>query len=82
LFIVGGALRNVIIRLFHGSAPVTKDIDIFIGNISGQFPLEILFKKHRYVRTDLVGICGYPEYSGFAFDLCLIPNSFPFRNMD
>ncbi|MEW5910592.1 MAG: hypothetical protein AB1659_12375 [Thermodesulfobacteriota bacterium] len=79
IFIVGGALRNVIINYFHKAAPKTIDIDIFIGNISEKYPLEVLFKNLRYVKTDLGGIRWYPERSEFSFDLCLVPKFLPIR---
>nr|MBL0712997.1 hypothetical protein [Desulfobacterales bacterium] len=31
IFVAGGAIRDILIEALHGSAPPTRDIDIFIG---------------------------------------------------
>jgi len=43
IFIVGGAIRNLIIKKVHGWSPVTADIDLFIGNIDRARVLDFNF---------------------------------------
>jgi len=71
IVILGGALRNRILELISGSAPPTRDIDVFIGDIPDGFRLEPLFAGEPHSGIDLGGIRWDPG-SAFCFDLCLI----------
>ena len=69
IYIVGGALRDLAIREFHGSAPDTEDIDLFIGNLADDFDLESRMMSGRCLPSELGGIRWLPEHTRFAFDL-------------
>jgi hypothetical protein len=47
LLIIGGALRNFIIKYFYEDAPPTIDIDIIIGGLGANFQWE----KHSEVKN-------------------------------
>lgn len=74
ILIAGGAIRNLIIDTLHGSAPPTKDIDIFIGGVGRDFALASILDDQTVEPTDLKGIRWLPEASALAYDLCLLPN--------
>jgi hypothetical protein len=44
LYLVGGAIRNLIIRLVFGSAPHTGDLDLFINGLPEDYALTGLLK--------------------------------------
>jgi hypothetical protein len=73
LYLVGGAIRNLIIRLVFGSAPHTGDLDLFINELPDDFSLTDLLEGEVIEHTDLDGIRWHPKSSGVAFDLCLLP---------
>jgi len=70
IFIVGGAIRNLIMREIHGWSPPTTDIDLFIGGINRSSIIVNILAKEKITRTVLGGIRWYPEKTGFYFDLC------------
>ncbi len=72
IVVAGGAVRNVIIAAFHGSAPPTPDIDIFIGGLGRDFSLEGMLKDQKARPTDLKGMRWHPADSPLAYDLCLL----------
>ena len=74
IFIVGGALRNIVIFALHGNAPPTGDIDIFIGGLPRNFSLSELLSDQTVKPTDLKGVRWYPVSSGLVYDLCLLPD--------
>ena len=79
LYIVGGALRDVIIRECHGSGPDTEDIDIFIGHLADQFDLVSRVASGRCLPTELGGVRWLPEHSRYAFDLSRLQDFVIFR---
>jgi hypothetical protein len=72
LYVVGGAIRNLIIDVLHGDAPPTRDIDIFIGGLAHGFPLPGLLANQRFEITDFKGVRWYPARSNVTFDLGLL----------
>ena len=70
LFVAGGAIRNLLIQRMHGSSPVTRDIDLFIGNLGPDVSLACALDGQQTDLTDLRGIRWQPETSGLAFDIC------------
>jgi len=72
--VAGGAIRNIIIALIHGSAPPTPDIDIFIGGLQRNFPLQHALAGQTFEQTDLKGFRWHPEGSRLPYDLCLLPD--------
>jgi len=73
LYLVGGAIRNLIIRLVFGSAPQTGDIDLFISGLPDDFSLTGLLEGEVFDKTDLGGVRWHPKSSDVTFDLCLLP---------
>jgi len=76
LFILGGALRNIIAEHFHGRAPRTQDVDIFVGNLETDFDLQGCFKEKNCTVTELGGVRWQPNHSTFSFDLCPLDRFF------
>lgn len=74
IFVAGGALRNMVIHIFHGSAPPTRDIDIFIGGLPRDFSLTGALTGQSAEPTDLKGVRWHPVSSVLAYDLCLLPD--------
>ena len=72
IFIVGGAIRNLIITQLFGHAPPTEDVDIFIGGLRNDFSLRYLLEGEDVESTELDGIRWHPATSDLAFDLCLL----------
>ncbi|GAB6906953.1 hypothetical protein DESC_870082 [Desulfosarcina cetonica] len=72
--VAGGALRNLIIGLLHGSAPPTRDIDLFVGGVKRHFALSALLRDQPTESTGLGGLRWRPPGSAFVYDLCLLPN--------
>jgi hypothetical protein len=72
--VAGGAVRNVIIEAFFGSAPPTRDIDLFIGGLDRHFSLAAVLGDQATRPTDLKGLRWYPAGSDLAYDLCLLPD--------
>lgn len=76
MFILGGALRNIIVEHFHGRTPPTADVDIFVGNLPSDFDLSRRFSRETSAVTELGGIRWRPENSPFSFDLCALDRFF------
>ena len=74
ILIAGGAIRNLIIEMMHGSAPPTKDIDLFIGGVGADFNLGAALSDLVTQPTDLGGLRWQPQTSPYVYDLCLLPN--------
>lgn len=74
ILIAGGAIRNIIIEIVHGSAPPTIDIDIFIGGLTRNFNLATMLENGTTHPTDLGGLRWQPNRSAYAYDLCLLPD--------
>lgn len=74
LYLVGGAIRNLIIESFHGYRPPIEDIDLFIGNVAGDILLAELLPAGRCYITDLGGIRWQPAGSIYSVDICLLRN--------
>jgi hypothetical protein len=72
--VAGGAIRNLIIELIHGSAPATRDIDLFIAAVDKDFPLPQELTAENIHPTELGGWRWQPSGCPYAFDLCLLPN--------
>ena len=79
IYIVGGALRDRAIHECHGSGPVTKDIDLFIGNLPDNYNLLSPMVSERCSPTDLGGIRWLPGDSRYAFDLSRLQDFVIFR---
>ena len=73
VYVVGGAIRNFIMTRIWGQAPPTEDIDVFIGNLPENYPLDQRFKGEAVEHTELDGLRWMPTTSSFVFDLCLLP---------
>ena len=71
--VAGGAVRNLIIELIHGSAPATRDIDLFIAAVHKDFPLAQRMSAENIHPTELGGWRWCPPGCPYAFDLCLLP---------
>lgn len=78
-YVVGGAIRNLVIRSAFGNAPNTQDIDIFIGGIPADHPMDDLLAGEVIEPTDLGGIRWHPADSAYAFDLCPLDRFFYFE---
>ena len=74
IFVAGGAVRDILIKALHGSAPATRDIDIFIGGLDRGFSLRGALGDQRVEPTDLKGIRWHPALSDLPYDLCLLPD--------
>ena len=72
IFLVGGAIRNLIIKEMYGWSPVTADIDLFIGNIDRSYIIKKAFSREKITKTALGGIRWYPEKTDIYFDVCLL----------
>jgi hypothetical protein len=72
--VAGGAIRNLIIELIHGSAPPTRDIDLFIAAVDKDFALPQELTAGNIHPTELGGWRWQPRGCPYAFDLCLLPN--------
>jgi hypothetical protein len=79
LLIIGGALRNFIIKYFYEDAPPTIDIDIIIGGLGANFPMGKTLRSEKFKNTDFGGVRWYPKKSSFSFDLSLLDNFLPIR---
>lgn len=77
--VIGGALRNFVIKQFYGDAPPTADIDMVIGGLGKEYPLESGLVREKYKNTDFGGIRWYPKESCFSFDLSLMENFLPIK---
>jgi hypothetical protein len=72
LYLVGGAIRNLIIESFHGYRPAIEDIDLFVDNVAGDTPLAELLPAGRCFKTDLGGVRWKPAGSIYSVDICLL----------
>ena len=70
VYVVGGAIRNLMIRQIYGAAPPIEDIDLFIGNVLQPLDPRRLFAGEPNRCTDLGGLRWRPTDSGYAFDVC------------
>jgi hypothetical protein len=70
LFVAGGAIRNLLLEAIHGSAPPTRDIDIFIGNLDADVSVDCALDGQQRALTELCGVRWQPAAGGPAFDLC------------
>lgn len=74
ILIAGGAIRNLIIKMMHGSTFPTKDIDLFIGGLTPDFDIAAVLGDLETRPMDLGGLRWQPESSPYAYDLCLLPH--------
>lgn len=79
LLIIGGALRNFIIKHLYGDAPPTCDIDIIIGGLGAKFSMEKTLIREKFENTDFGGVRWFPDKSSFSFDLSLLDNFLPIK---
>jgi hypothetical protein len=79
VYVVGGALRDLVIRECHGSGPATEDIDLFIGNLADEFDLQSAMVAGQWLPTELGGLRWLPEQSRYAFDLSRLQDFVIFR---
>jgi hypothetical protein len=79
LYIIGGALRNFIIKQFYGNAPPTRDIDMVISGLEKEFSMEKMLAGEKFKNTDFGGVRWNPQDSAFSFDLSLLDNFLPIK---
>lgn len=72
VYVLGGALRNIIIGEMHGVRPPIGDIDLFLDNLDAAYPLNRLFATEKHEVAELGGIRWYPPKTSLRFDVCLI----------
>lgn len=72
VYVLGGALRNILIGEIHGEQPPIGDIDLFLNNLDPAYPLDRLFATERHEMAELGGIRWYPPRNPFRFDVCMI----------
>ncbi len=82
IFIVGGAIRNLIMKKIHGWSPVTADIDLFIGNIDRALIIGKILSQEKITKTVLGGMRWYPEKTDLYFDLCLLSDFIVIKGLD
>ena len=78
-YIVGGALRNFLILRIYGASPKTEDIDVVIGGLGGDDPMEIALAGEDFARGDFDGFKWRPKYTPYSFDLSLLENFLPIK---
>ena len=79
VYIVGGALRDLVIHEIHGSGPATEDIDVMIGNLAAPLDLQDRIGSGRCLPTGFGGIRWLPENTRYAFDLSRMQDFVIFR---
>lgn len=72
IYLVGGAIRNLITEFFHGYRPPIEDIDLFVDNVAGDILLTELLPAGRCFRNDLGGVRWKPAGSIYSVDICLL----------
>ena len=72
IYLVGGAIRNLIIEIFHDRRPPIDDIDLFIGGIRDKIQWTKILPEGDVNLTDLGGVRWSPAGMGFDIDLCLL----------
>jgi hypothetical protein len=72
VYLVGGAVRNLIIEIFHGCRPSIDDIDLFIGGIPDDLQLIKILPEKDIIATDLGGVRWNPAGSPYDIDICLL----------
>lgn len=72
IFLVGGAIRNLCIEVFHGRRPVIDDIDLFVDDAGGGIALPEILPAGSFATTDLGGIRWEPAGLSVAVDICLL----------
>jgi hypothetical protein len=77
LLIIGGALRNFIIKQVYGNAPPTRDIDMLISGLGKEYSIQKILTGEKFKNTDFGGVRWYPKDSAYSFDLSLLDNFLP-----
>jgi hypothetical protein len=77
LYIVGGALRNIVIEIVHGYRPEIVDIDIIIGSLGKNFSFDKVLAGKQYRLTEFGGVRWFPKDSSYSFDLSILENFLP-----
>jgi len=72
IYLVGGAIRNLIIEVYHGRRLLTDDIDLFIGGLPDDIQVSEIFRDERFIATDLGGLRWTPVGSVYDIDICLL----------
>jgi hypothetical protein len=72
VYLVGGALRNLTIGVFHGQCPSIDDVDLFIGGVADNMHLSELMPDAALTHTDLGGVRWNPQGSPCPIDICLL----------
>ncbi|MFO7688154.1 MAG: hypothetical protein R6V60_18910 [Desulfobacterales bacterium] len=72
IYLVGGAIRNLMIGFFHGCRPPIEDIDLFVDNVAGDTCLAERLASQGCHRTDLGGVRWKPADSIYSVDICLL----------
>lgn len=73
IYILGGAIRNIIIKLVHGYEPQTGDIDVIIDNVSQELDVSKFLTGEKIMPCDLNGIRWFPRNYPIPIDICLLP---------
>jgi hypothetical protein len=74
ILIAGGAIRDIITDLIHGIAPPIHDIDLFVCNVNGNYPLGERLVGRNVQQTEFGGLRWHPPETKYSFDICLLPN--------
>lgn len=80
ILVVGGSLRNLLIEVLHGLAPVTRDIDIFVEGLDSGFPLGSRLRDQQIEQTDLKGVRWHPRGSDLAYDIGVLADFLVIRH--
>lgn len=72
IYLVGGAIRNLILEVFHGRCLSIDDIDLFVGGVAEDIHLAEIFPEERCITTDLGGVRWKPAGSAYDIDICLL----------
>jgi hypothetical protein len=82
ILIVGGALRNLIIKNIHSWSPVTADIDLFIAGIDRIQNIRKILSREKINKTVLGGIRWFPEKNDYCFDFCILSDFIIFKGFN
>lgn len=72
IYLVGGAIRNLIIEFFHDRSLSIDDIDLFVGGVDADIRLTEVLPEERIVTTDLGGVRWKPAGSAYDIDICML----------
>jgi hypothetical protein len=82
ILIVGGALRNLIMKNIHGWSPTTYDVDFFIAGIDRIQNIRKILSREKINQTALGGIRWFPEKNDYCFDFCVLSDFIIFKGFN